>query len=125
MGLIESLVGAVRVHASKDEQAVFVGGLSQFAVEVPVPQSLGSMVQWKLAGVVGDNTARIENDPLHPRFSPVAPPPRDVVARGIDLGDVGLPPAQSSTIPGDRIGPLALFIPISRCWRTPTDHGEY
>ena len=93
VGSVEGLVGTVGVHAGEDEQAVLVGGLSQLAVEIAVPQTLRSMVKRELAGVVGHDAARVEDDPLHSCFSPVAPPPHDVVARRVDLGDIGLPPA--------------------------------
>ena len=38
VGSVEVLVGAVGVHAGEDEQAVLVGGLGEFAVEVAVAQ---------------------------------------------------------------------------------------
>ena len=104
VGSVEGLVGAVGVHAGEDEQAVLVGRLGQLAVEIAVPQGLRSMVERELAGVVGHDAAGVEDHPLDPRVSPVAPPPRDVVARRVDLGDIGLAPAQGSAIPGGRIG---------------------
>src|SRR5262249_24373184 len=46
--------------------------------------------------------------------APVAPPPREVVARRVDLGDIGLAPAQGPAIPRGRIGRNALFDRVSR-----------
>ena len=107
VGSVEGLVSAVGVHAGEDEQAVLVGRPGQLAVEVPVAQGLCSMVERELAGVVGHDPARIENHPLDPRVPPVTPPPCDVVARRVDLGDIGLTPAQGSAIPGGGSGALA------------------
>src|SRR2546423_8139894 len=60
------------------------------------------MVQRKLARIVGDDAAGIDDDAVEGRALPIFTPPGDVVTGGIAFGDVGLSPSCSAAVPGDR-----------------------
>ena len=59
-------------------------------------------MEGKLAGVVGDNAAGIDNESLHLGALPLLPPPGDVVANRVLLGDVRLTPTDGAPVPGER-----------------------
>ena len=102
MRLVERFVGTVGIHAGQHRQTILMGRTGQFAVKVAVAQRRRTVLQRELAGIVGDDAAGIDDDALHLRPFPVLPPPGDVVARRVDLGDVRLPPAVRPPIPRDR-----------------------
>ena len=112
---VERLVGTVGIHAGQHHQAVLVGRTSQLAVEVAVAQRRRTIVQRELARVVGDDAAGIDDDALDLRPLPVLPPPGDVVAGRVDLGDVRLRPAVRAPIPRDRgNGTVLLLFAVGR-----------
>ncbi len=100
MGLVERFMGAVGVHPGEDGQSVVVRGLGQFSVEIPIAQERRAIVERVLAGVIGDDSAGVENHSLHAGAFPVPAPPVNVVSGRVDLGDVGLAPAERATVPG-------------------------
>ena len=75
-------------------------GATKFAEQVSSLEILRVLMKRHLAGVIGDNTTRVDNYSLGLRPAPVLPPPADVVLNRIDLGDVGLPPPSHTPIPG-------------------------
>ena len=78
-------------------------GPGNFAIQVAIAQTSSAMMQRKLARIIGDDPAGVDDHALHRGALPVLAPPGNVVARRIDLGDVGLPPAIGATIPRNRL----------------------
>ena len=81
MGLIEVLRGSVGIHAGHHDQTVLVRSLRDFAIEIAAVEELRAVMQGKLAGVVGDDAACIDDDALYRGPFPVIAPPGDVVLR--------------------------------------------
>ena len=73
----------------------------EFAEEIAAVQELGAMVQRKLAGVIRHDSARVDDHALNRGLLPIRAPPRDVVASGIALCNVGLSPAGDAAVPGN------------------------
>src|SRR5690606_9221259 len=57
------------------------------------------MVIFEFRGVIGDDAAGVDDDALHAGFAPMVPPPGGVIAFGIALHQIGLPPAQRRLVP--------------------------
>src|SRR4029450_1391525 len=77
--------------------------------QIAIAEELGAMMERKLAGVVGDDAAGVDDDRLHLRALTVTPPPVDVVADRILFGDVGLTPEIRAAVPG-RLATRALAV---------------
>lgn len=56
MGVIKGFSDSVGVHTRHDQNAIFVGGLSEFATKVAAIQKLRALVKWNLAWEIGDDT---------------------------------------------------------------------
>ena len=65
MGLEEVLGGPVGVHPGHHEEPVVVRGLRQLAEEIALAQKLRAVVQRKLARIVRNDAAGIDDDGLH------------------------------------------------------------
>ena len=65
-------------------------------------------MQRKLAGIIGNNAAGIDDDALNLRAFPVLPPPGDVVSLRVNLRDVRLSPAQGAAIPREQAARTGL-----------------
>ena len=85
------------------------GPPGQFAVKVAVAQRRPDGMQRELAGIVGEDAAGVDDDALGLGPFPMLPPPGDVVASRVDLGDVGLAPAIRAAIPGTVATALSFF----------------
>src|ERR1039458_1604998 len=96
---IKVLMRAIGIHAGEHGQSVLVRGAGEFAVKIAVTERGGAIMQRKLAGIIGNNAAGIDDDALNLRALPVLPPPGDVVSLRVNLRDVRLPPAQGAAIP--------------------------
>ena len=90
---VEFLVGAVRVHPGEDHELIFMRGAAQLAEQVASAQLLRRAVQRHPAGIVGDDSASINDDALGVGAFPLSAPPGDVIPGRIDLRDVRLTPA--------------------------------
>ena len=99
MGIGEFTGDAVGIHAGKDDQANRAGGRDDVAEEIAVIEVLGLVLERELGGVVGDDAAGVDDDALHARAAPVIEPEGEVVSGRVDLGDVGLAPAEGAAIP--------------------------
>ena len=100
MGFEKIFGGAIRIHARDDDKSFGMGGFGEIAVEVAIAEEFGAMLQGELAGVVGNDAARIDDDALDLGTLPEGAPPRDVVAGRVYFGDVGLAPARGAAVPG-------------------------
>ncbi len=89
------------VHAGDDGEAVVVGGFGEFAEEVAVGELGRAVVEGEFGGVVGDDSAGVDDDALRAGALPVLPPPGDVVGGAVGFGDVGLSPAEGALMPGE------------------------
>lgn len=56
MGVIKGFSDSVGVHTRHDQNAIFVGGLSEFATKVAAIQKLCALGERDLTWVVGDDT---------------------------------------------------------------------
>src|SRR5262249_49273728 len=95
----EILRSAAGIHPRQHDQSLLVGSVGEFAVKVAVSQKLRTMMKWNLAWVIGDNAASVYNYALYRCAFPELPPPRNVVADRIALGDIGLSPPDCAAIP--------------------------
>ena len=93
MRLVQLLARAIRVHPREDDDPVLPRGLQQLAEEIAIAKKLRAAMKRHLGRVVGDDAAGIDDDALRVGALPVLAPPRDVVARDVELGDVGLHPS--------------------------------
>ena len=59
-------------------------------------------MQRKLAGIISDDAAGIDDDALGLRALPALPPPGEVVPLRVNFRDVRLSPAQRAAIPRER-----------------------
>jgi hypothetical protein len=100
MCAVESLAGAVRVHARQHGEPFLACGPHDLAEQIPVAQVLGAVLQAEPAGIVGNNAAGVDHDTLCMRSSPVFAPPLGVVAGWIEFVQVGLSPAVGAVVPG-------------------------
>src|ERR1039458_1343181 len=80
----------------------------EFAVKIAVTERGGAIMQRKLAGIIGNNAAGIDDDALNLRALPVLPPPGDVVSLRVNLCDVRLSPAQGAAIPREHAARIGL-----------------
>ena len=99
MGAIEILRDAVRIHARNHLQADLPRRAHHIAVEVAIAERDGAVMQRELGRIIGDDAAGIDDDALHARPAPMLAPPGVIVARGIDLDEVRLAPAQGRAVP--------------------------
>src|SRR5215831_13187161 len=100
MSRIEFLVSTVGIHTSEDRESVGVRGFEQFAQQVASIQCLWTVLERVLAGVVGNDASRVNNDSLDPGAFPMLAPPEDIVITSICLCDIGLAPPQDPAEPG-------------------------
>ncbi len=91
--------GAVGVHACDDGETFGAGVLNDLAEEVAVAEVLGAGVELQGGGVVGDDPAGVDDDPLDAGVAPVLAPPGAVVTGRIEFGEVGLTPAYGVAVP--------------------------
>ena len=102
--LVELLMRAIRVHAGKHDEPVIVRGAAELAEQVAPTQVLGRAVQRHPARIVRHDAAGVDDDALGVGSLPVLAPPGDVVARGVNLRDVRLAPAEGAPVPRQGAG---------------------
>jgi len=95
---------AIRVHPGEYDQPVIVRGAAELAELVASTQVLGLAVQRHAARVVGYEATGIDDYALGVGLFPVLAPPGDVVARGVNLRDVRLAPAENAAVPRQGAG---------------------
>src|ERR1039458_5529878 len=105
---IKILMHAIGIHAGEHGQSVLARGAGEFAVKIAVTERDGAIMQRKLAGIIGNNAAGIDDDALNLRALPVLPPPGDVVSLRVNLCDVRLSPAQGAAIPREHAARIGL-----------------
>lgn len=64
-------------------------------------------MQRKLAGIISDDAAGIDDDALGLRALPALPPPGEVISLRVNFRDVRLSPAQRAAIPRKRAAQFA------------------
>lgn len=103
VSLIEFLGCAAGVHARENGDAICAGGAQEVAKEIAVAKELGAAVEWVFAGIIGNDSASVDDDALDASAFPVIPPPRNIVTSDVEFGDVGLAPPKAVAIPGGRL----------------------
>ena len=91
--------------------------LQEIAEEIAIAEKLRASMERHFGRVVGDDAAGVDDDPLRVGALPLLAPPADVVARGVELGDVGLHPPQRAAIPGLRGVAADLAIQRLASWQ--------
>ncbi len=100
MSAIKLFVRAVRVHAREYREAILARGARELAEQVAIAELARAAMKRHLRRVVSHDAARVEHDSLHARALPVRAPEIDVDALRVDLGEIGLAPAQRVFEPG-------------------------